>query len=155
PVQGAGASTGTTASNVAALWPSEPFEPAFGRLSGHVAVKSARVMLTPKLAVRDLRGVLHFGESQVALQASDGTIAGGRVAGELIFLREGEGTIARTRIRLAGANAAELLPDAVLSGRLTLDVSAEGNGMSPVALVGSLSGSGTFMLENARLARLD
>jgi uncharacterized protein involved in outer membrane biogenesis len=155
PAQSVGPSTGTTASAFG-LWPTEPFEPAFGRFSGHVVVKSARVTLTPKLAARDVRGVLHFGESQLALQASDGSIAGGRLAGELIFLREGEGTIARTRMRLAGANAAELLPgDGSLSGRLTLDVTAEGTGMSPIALIGSLGGSGTFMLENARLARLD
>ena len=33
-------------------------------------------------------------------------------------------------------------------GRLTLDVTAEGTGMSPVALIGSLGGSGTFTLES-------
>jgi AsmA-like C-terminal region len=49
-----------------------------------------------------------------------------------------------------------LLPgDGSLSGRLTLDATAEGSGMSPVALVGSLAGSGNFTLENARLTRLD
>jgi large subunit ribosomal protein L24 len=141
---------------VVGIWPAEPFEQGFGRLSGHIAVKSARVTLTPKLAARDVRGVLHFGEAQLALQASDGSIAGGRIAGELIFLREGEALIARTRVRLSGANAAELLPgDGLLSGRLTFDITAEGTGMSPIALIGSLGGSGTFMLENARLARLD
>ena len=39
-------------------WPSEPFEQATAALSGQVAVKSARVKLTPKLAARDVRGVL-------------------------------------------------------------------------------------------------
>jgi len=92
------------------------------RLSGHVVVKSARVTLTPKLAARDVRGVLHFGESQLALQASDGSIAGGRLAGELIFLREGEGTIARTRMRLAGANAAEIRRHAAELAALAPDV---------------------------------
>jgi uncharacterized protein involved in outer membrane biogenesis len=156
PAQSVGTSTGAAGGGGAGVWPTEPFEPGFGRLTGHVAVKSARVMLTPKLAARDVRGVLRFGESQLTLQASDGNIAGGRIAGELVFLREGEATTARTRIRVAGANAAELLPgDGSLSGRLTLDVTAEGAGMSPIALIGSLAGSGTFTLENARLARLD
>src|SRR5262249_21418358 len=45
--------------------------------------------------------------------------------------------------------------EGALAGRLTFDVSAEGSGMSPVALVGSLAGSGTFMLENGRLAGFD
>jgi large subunit ribosomal protein L24 len=145
-----------TAPGVAGLWPAEPFEQGFGRLNGHIAVKSPRVALTPKLVARDVRGALHLGESQLALQVSDGNLAGGRIAGELVFLREGEAVIARTRLRLAGASSGDLLPgDGVLGGRLTLDVSAEGTGMSPIALVGSLDGSGSFTLENARLPRLD
>src|SRR5439155_526279 len=51
---------------------------------------------------------------------------------------------------------AELLPgDGLVSGKLTLDVAAEGTGMSAVALMGSLAGSGTFKLENGRVVRLD
>ena len=50
----------------------------------------------------------------------------------------------------------ELLPgDGAIAGRLTFDASAEGSGMSSIALIGSLEGSGTFTLENGRLARLD
>jgi large subunit ribosomal protein L24 len=157
PAQSVGTSTGTSAGESGtSVWPTEPFEPWFTRLTGHVAVKSARVTLAPKLVARDVRGVLHFGESQLALQASDGNIAGGRIAGDLTFLREGGAMIARTRIRVAGASAADLLPgDGSLSGRLTLDLTAEGSGMSPIALAGSLAGSGTFMLESARVARLN
>jgi uncharacterized protein involved in outer membrane biogenesis len=138
------------------LWPTEPFEQMLGPLSGAVSVKSARVTLTPKLEARDFKGVVHFGDSQIALQITEASVAGGRVTGELIFLREREGLIARTRIALAGANAAELLPgDGTIAGRLRLDVTAEGTGMSPVALIGSLEGGGTFTLENGRVARLD
>jgi large subunit ribosomal protein L24 len=146
---GAGADSGM-------LWPTEPFEQMLGPLSGEVGFKSARVALTPKVEARAVKGVLHFGESQIALQVTEGSVAGGRVTGELVFLREREGLIARTRIGLAGANAAELLPgDGAISGRLRLEVSAEGTGMSAVALIGSLEGSGSFTLENGRVARLD
>ena len=59
-------------------------------------------------------------------------------------------------MQVAGANAAELLPgDGVVTGKLTLDAQAEGAGMSAVALMGSLAGSGTFKLENGRVVRLD
>jgi large subunit ribosomal protein L24 len=150
------ASTGGTSTNAAASWPADPFEPDPLRLEGQVAFKSARVALTPKLAARDVRGLLHFGGSELALESLDGSIAGGRVAGELTFIRGAEGVSARGHVRFAGANAAELLPgDGALSGRLTLDLTAEGTGMSSVALVGSLDGGGTFTLENGRLARLD
>jgi len=142
--------------NPAALWPAEPFERGLPSFSGEIAIKSARVALTPKLSVRDFRGTLHFGEGHIALEGLDGNLAGGRLSGDLIFLRQGEGLVARSRARLVGANAAELLPgDGALAGRLTADLSSEGTGMSPFALIGSLGGSGSFMIENARLARLD
>jgi hypothetical protein len=100
--------------------------------------------------------VVRFGQSQVALEVTQATVAGGELAGELIFLRERAGVVARTRFNLVGANAAELLPgDGAVSGRLGAQVSAQGTGMSAVALIGSLEGSGNFTLENGRLARLD
>ncbi|PWT85034.1 MAG: hypothetical protein C5B56_14645 [Proteobacteria bacterium] len=147
---------GSTSGANDTVWPVEPFEQGVRSLSGRVTLKSGRLALTPKLAVQDFRGVAHFGESQLALQLSEGRLAGGRAAGELVFLRQPEGVIARSRFKLAGANAAELLPgDGFVSGRLTLDVSTEGSGMSPVALVGSMVGRGTFTLENSKVARLD
>jgi AsmA family/AsmA-like C-terminal region len=155
PAQGAVAATGVSASAFGP-WPAEPFEQGLTAFSGRIAVKAARVALTPKLAARDVRGVVRFGESELALEGIDGSIAAGRVAADLTFLRRADGLTARGRVRLAGANAAELLPgEGSLSGRLTLDVTAEGTGRSPVALVGSLAGSGSFTLENARAARLD
>jgi hypothetical protein len=157
PAAGASAPTGASGSaSAVAPWPAEPFEQGLVGFSGQITFKSARVALTPKLAAREVRGVLRFGESEVELQGIDGSIAGGRVAADLAFVRQANGLSARGRVRLAGANAAELLPgEGSLSGRLTLDVTAEGMGMSPVALVGSLGGSGTFTLENARAVRLD
>ena len=70
------------------LWPAEPFERGLLRLGGQLAVKAAQVPLTPKLAARDVRGVLRIGESQLALQVIEGSMAGGRMAGELVFLRQ-------------------------------------------------------------------
>jgi AsmA-like protein len=142
--------------NANSLWPSEPFEEGLRGLRGQVAVKLALVTLTPKLAARDVRGMLQFSDSELALQAIEGEVAGGRLSGELAFMRRAEGLTARSSVKLAGANAAELLPgDGLLSGRLTLDLNVEGTGMSPIALVGSLGGSGTFTLEKGRVVRLD
>jgi large subunit ribosomal protein L24 len=151
PAQAAGASA-----SAAGPWPSEPFEQELPRLSGQVAVKSARVKLTPKLSARDVRGVIRFGGSELALQALDGSIAGGRLGAELTLSRRAEGLVARVSAQLAGANTAELLPgDGLVTGKLTFDATAEGTGMSAVALMGSLAGSGTFKLENGRVVRLD
>jgi hypothetical protein len=158
PSAGASVGTGATAGGGGALgpWPSEPFEQALPRLSGQVAVKAARVKLTPKLAARDVRGVLRFSETELAWQTVDGGIASGRLGADLTLLRGAEGLTARVHMQVAGANAAELLPgDGVVTGKLTLDLEAEGAGMSAVALMGSLAGSGTFKLENGRVVRLD
>jgi large subunit ribosomal protein L24 len=157
PARGPEASAANGAgANASALWSADPFERALPSLAGEVAVKAGRLGLTPKLAARDVRGVVHFGDAELALQEIEGNIAGGRLTGELTFRRRADGLTARTRLRLVGVNAAELLPgDGSLSGRLTLEAAAEGAGMSPVALVGSLAGSGSFSLENARATRLD
>src|SRR5262249_56636490 len=93
PAQGAGASA-----NAPAAWPAEPFEPAFSGLTGQIAIKSARLAFTPKLAARDVRGVLRFGESELALQGMEGSIAGGRAAAELAFLRRSGGLSAPTHL---------------------------------------------------------
>ncbi len=153
PAQGAASAGAST--NASGPWPAEPFEQALPGLSGQVAVKAARLALTPKLAAQDVRGVLRFGDSELALQGMEGRLAGGQAAADLTFLRRTNGLSARTQLRLVGANAAELLPEGSLSGRLTVEATAEGSGMSPVALVGSLVGTGSFTLENGRVMRLD
>ena len=159
PTQSAGANVSTGAGALGkalGLWPAEPFERGLLRLGGQLSVKAAQVPLTAKLVARDVRGVLRIGESQLALQVIDGSMAGGRMGGELVFLRHGDGLIARSRIRLTDANAAEMFPgDGLISGRFAFDLSAEGTGMSAGALIGSLEGGGRFTLENGRLAQLD
>jgi AsmA-like C-terminal region len=137
-------------------WPADPFEQTPYRLDGQIALKSARVALTPRLAAGDVRATLRFGAAEVELQVIDGTLASGRVNGELVLLRLAEGLTARGRVKLVTANAAELLPgEGSLTGRITLDAAAEGTGLSAVALIGSLGGNLAFKLENARLGRFD
>src|SRR5262249_868198 len=55
-----------------------------------------------------------------------------------------------------GADAVQLLPgDKSLSGRLNAEINVTGSGRSPVALIGSLEGAGTFHLEDGRMVRVD
>ena len=144
--------------SAAGLWPAEPFETGlFDSLSGQIKVKSARVALTPTLAAQDLRGVLSFDHSDMSFEQIDGTLAGGRITGGVTFRRGADGLTATSRIGLAAANIGELLPasGAPFSGQLTLNVDLEGTGRSPVALIGSLEGGGTFTLQDGRITRLD
>jgi large subunit ribosomal protein L24 len=152
---GVPASTGSAA---AAGWPAEPFESGFlGGLEGQIVVKSSRVALTPAVAAQDVKGVLRFENSDLALQDINGALAGGRITGELLFHRASDGLTATSRIRIASANIGDLLPTsaAPLSGHFTLNVELEGSGRSAVALIGSVKGQGTFTLQDGRIMRLD
>ncbi len=139
-------------------WPAEPFAGGvLGQFKGRIAIASARTTLTPHLAAQNLRGVLNFGPSDIALDDFQADIAGGRVSGRLAFERDGDELSARGRIRLTKADMTALLPSdrPPISGRLNLDGEIEGRGRSPAALIGSLQGKGFFSVEDGRLAGLD
>jgi uncharacterized protein involved in outer membrane biogenesis len=153
---GVGLPAAGTSRDPAEVWRAEPFQQGVRGARGQIVVKATRVALTPNLAVRDFQGRLHIGESQLAVQVIDGSVAAGRVTGELIFLRESAGLIARAQVKLIGAEAAELLPGVEsLSGRVALEIAAEGVGLSPIALISALEGRGKITLTNGRLAGLN
>jgi large subunit ribosomal protein L24 len=58
---------------------------AFAALNGAVNFKFARAALTPALVARDLTGVVRFQPPQIVLSDLDGSLAGGRLTGELMF----------------------------------------------------------------------
>jgi hypothetical protein len=139
---GIGVPTAGSSGAATGFWRDEPFQQIVRGASGQIVVKATRAALTPNLSARDFQGVLYIGESQLALQITSAIIAGGRVAGELIFLRESAGLIARLRLSLAGADVAELLAgNDALTGQVALEITAEGIGMSPSALIGTLEGT--------------
>jgi large subunit ribosomal protein L24 len=82
--------------------------------------------------------------------------AGGRMTAELSAERRPDGLAAQGQVRFVNADAGELLPgDGVLSGRITLDMTALGSGRSASALIGSLAGNGSFTLRNGKVEHLD
>jgi large subunit ribosomal protein L24 len=152
PAQSAGATS----------WPSEPFGTGLlGRVNGRVVVKSARVVLTPKLAAQNLRAVVTLDPAALSIDDIAGTLAGGRVSGAIMVQRSAEILTAHSQLRLAGAEAAALVAgdrpaaQAPVAGGVTLDLVVDASGRSPVALIGALQGSGSFMLQDGRLTGLD
>jgi large subunit ribosomal protein L24 len=139
------------------LWPSSPFEAGLMRgYTGRIGIKSARAMLAPKLLARDLRAVVRFDETSVAVQSVEAEFAGGRMTAELSAERRPDGLAAQGQVRFVNANAGELLPgDGLLAGRITLDMTAQGSGRSASALIGSLAGNGSFTLQNGKVEHLD
>jgi large subunit ribosomal protein L24 len=139
-------------------WASGPIgNGAFGAVNGAVTFKFGRADLSPTLVASNLKGALHFRPSQIAVDGIDGTLAGGKLTGALTFRRDPGGISANMRLGLSGAGAATFLGPSmnVAAGTLTANLQCEGAGASPLGLIGSLHGNGTFDLKDARFAGID
>src|SRR6185312_8515996 len=136
-------------------WSSDQFAPRLLNLfSGDVALKAHRVALTPALGARELKTRLHFGMDDIAAHDVNAAFAGGRLAGNIDVRKGGDGLQTQGKLVVSGADATRLIGGGArpaLSGGLSGEMSFEGSGLSPVALVGSLHGSGKVALENAQL----
>jgi len=142
----------------AAAWSSEPIGAgAFGALNGAVTFKLDRAALTPAWLARDLKGVVRFQPAEIALSDIDGGLAGGRLTGELTFRRDSRELAAHGRLALVGANAAAIIASKknALDGLLTVKLQADGMGLSPAGLIGSVHGTGAVTLANAQVAGID
>ena len=138
---------------------SEPF--AHGLLDevrGHVRVSASHATLTPGLALREAYADARLGNGEIALEEIAGEVASGRLNGAVTFRRVGDGMAMHARVALSDADPTALLPGsdrAAIAGRASLQAEADATGRSPVALVGSLTGTGTVTLAGADIARFD
>jgi len=145
--------------NAAWVWSSEPFAGGmFGDYGGQIALKAQRIDLLPRLTAREFRASLRFGKDEFAFDDMTGAVAGGRLTGALSFRTAADGLKAKAKISLTGVDAASLLPPGArppITGSLAFSADVEGAGLSPVALIGSLQGSGKIALSDAQFAGLD
>jgi hypothetical protein len=148
----------TNAQGADASWSNEPIgSGAFTAIDGAVTFKFDRAALTPTLAASDLKGVAHFSPSAISLDDLDGKFAGGHVSGSLAFERNPDALAAHVKLDLADAAAATILGPAmnVTDGRLKLQLSLDGLGASPAALIGSLHGGAAAWFKDTQFAGLD
>ncbi len=140
-------------------WSDEPFAGGlFGDYVGKITVKAGSADLLPQLAAREFAATLNFGKQDVSLDEITADIAGGRLTGKLSLHAADDGLHARGKFALARADMAALLSSGArppIIGKLAASGGAEGSGLSPIALIGSLQGSGTFTLSDAQFADLD
>ena len=150
---------GSARNNAAWAWSAEPFaDGAFGAFAGQVALKARRFDVLPQLTAREFRATVRLGKGEFAFEDMTGDVGGGRFDGRISFRAAEDGVTARAKISLTGAAAAALLGTAArapLTGSLGLAAEVEGTGLSPVALIGSLHGSGKIALADAQFAGLD
>lgn len=146
-------------SNAAWIWSSEPFAGGvFGDYGGQIALKAHRVDVLPRLTAREFRATLRFGKDEFVFEDITGAVAGGRLAALLSFRSAEDGLKARVKISLTGVDAASLLPSGArppVTGSFGFSADIAGTGLSPVALIGSLQGTGKIGLSDAQFAGLD
>jgi uncharacterized protein involved in outer membrane biogenesis len=149
----------TAAADAAWSWSGEPFgNGLLGKFAGKVALKFVRARVLAQLTARDLNATLRFDKDELALEDVAGTLAGGRLSGGIAFRSAENGLTANARISLARADVAALLSTPArppVTGSLDLTAEAEGTGLSPIAFIGSLKGSGKIALSNGQMAGLD
>ncbi|MGA2568065.1 MAG: AsmA-like C-terminal region-containing protein [Pseudolabrys sp.] len=141
------------------VWSSEPFAgDRFGALNGEIALKARQAELLPRLTAREFRAKLRFDKDGFVVDDVAGDVSGGRLSGALSFRSAEDGLKAHGKISLTGVDAASLLPSGArppATGALALSADVEGAGLSPVALIGSLQGSGKIALGDGQWAGLD
>ena len=141
------------------LWSTEPFtDGVFGHRVGAVTFKARRLDVTPQIAVREFRTMLRFADREFTVDEMSGDIGGGRLAGAMTWQDTDLGLTAKADISVKDADAATMLPAGArppVTGKLDVAATVSGSGLSPIALIGSLQGSGTASLANGQLAGLD
>jgi len=140
-------------------WSDEPFGPGLvGAFTGGLTLKVARADVLPQLAVRQFNAALRLANNELSLEDVTGDMAGGRLTGRILFRNADDGLTSQLKASLSGANAATLFawtPRPSVTGSLDLTAELTGTGLSPIALIGSLKGSGKIMLADAKLSSLD
>jgi len=140
-------------------WSGEPFGAGvFGAFTGRLAVKVARAEVLPQLTARQFNAALRLANNELSLDDIAGDVAGGRLSGRILFRSADDGLTSQLKVSLSGANAATLfawIPRPSVAGSLDLATDLTGTGLSAIALVGSLKGSGKIVLTDAKLFSLD
>ncbi|MCB1508005.1 MAG: hypothetical protein KDI98_04380, partial [Hyphomicrobiaceae bacterium] len=123
-----------------------------------VHITAPRARLADDSVLTGFAADLHLGAEGVALDAIEAGFAGGRVTGRLSVDMADLTPVLSARLALEGVDAAALSwqdgARAVIGGRLSAQVSLDGQGRSIAALAAALSGEGAFQLEDGRIEGL-
>jgi AsmA-like C-terminal region len=138
-------------------WPIEPFAAnPFAGVEGKIPFYAVRATLGPGTIAQQVRGVVRFEPSGMALEDGEGNLADGRLLVQANVRRDENGLSAHGQISLANADMAVLSgATSRAAGRLSLQVAADATGLSPATLVGAMSGTGTVSVESAQFGGLD
>ena len=140
-------------------WPAQPFASTmFSDLRGRVEIDAVRADLLPTVAVQKLHGVVGLGPTEISLDNFTASIGGGTAKAQARFERGAGGMTMRGSATLAKADATAVIHaggQTPIAGRVSGQLSFEGTGTSPSALIAGLRGTGVVALENGKITGLD
>jgi large subunit ribosomal protein L24 len=124
---------------------------------GRVAFQALRGSLPGGGELRPVSGTVKSDGQSLTFDAIKGTIGGGEATASIDAKQGADGVALNARVQLSGVDGAALRYRALAmpAGRTSLQMTLASQGRSASALTGALSGSGTVMLESARIAGLD
>jgi len=153
------AALGATPAPRGTSWSPEPFlRGPFADLEGDVEFTVSRASFGAGIIGRQLRGIARLEPSAIALENVEGTLGEGRLAALAKFHNTPSGLAAEARLSLANADLSALMPRNALgqvAGQVTLELAVQGTGLSPAALVGALSGTGTATVDSLQISGFD
>ncbi|TPM38678.1 AsmA family protein [Mesorhizobium sp. B2-3-4] len=150
---GADKSDNTGKSNGAGAWPSAPFSQKSSLpFTADLDLTTASLAAGPFATAYDAAFSLKLDQEGIRVADLKAKFLGGALSG-LFELKNNEGTGLFTgQMKLAGADLANVLPDAGISGASDFSTTLSTSGKSVDAMVAALSGSGTAALRGLQVA---
>lgn len=138
----------------AGLWTDQPFSAeAFERYDGKLALRLARLMVAPGLALSGARVAFTFTPGRIDAELASASALNGSVTGHIGVAKAAAGAQLEAELGAGGLSLAALA-EAVASrrnaaGTAAASLSFAGQGLSPRSLIGALKGTGSLNLTGA------
>jgi uncharacterized protein involved in outer membrane biogenesis len=137
--------------------PNEPLGSGLLGWRGRIAFQALRGGLPGGGELRPVSGMVKSDGQSVTFDDLKGGIGGGEATANIDARQSAAGIALNARVELRGVDGAALRYRGLTMppGRTSMQMTLASQGRSASALVGALSGSGTLMLDSARIAGLD
>jgi hypothetical protein len=124
---------------------------------GQIVFQALRGALPGGAELRPVGGTVRSDGQSLTFDAIKGGIGGGEVTANIEAKPAADGIALNARVQLSGVDGTALRYRALAmpAGRVSMQMTLASQGRSASALTGALSGSGTVMLESARVAGLN
>jgi hypothetical protein len=137
-------------------WPEVPLtRPAFGSIGGALDIAASRVALGSAGEIANAQIGLSVDPGFLGIALKSGTMAGGSVTGKVDIRNPSGDAAVKGGFELTGGSLGELVwrreDRPVASGRIDVKANFEATGRTVAALVGSVSGEGTFAVRDGEV----